>query len=507
MLKSDPKSDAKKPTEKSVLLGQVFTPKNLARRMSEFVISRHSKGKNILDPCVGPGTFPSALYESDFMNENDTITAYDIDELMVEKTKRMIPKIPNLVVEQCDYLDMVLNDTFDIAILNPPYVRQEWVSNKSYYQNIFKERYGLSVPGTSNLYVYFIVKIIMDLKDNGEFVCIVYDSWQSTRYGLWLFNFLKSTCSNLEVTPVEGAPFDNKLIDATIISGKKKNRTDKNYEPILNTTFTSKGPFVGFQGFNTLENLGEVKRGLRLKQADFFLCEYKDLERLEATPFIKKVSKVNGYSISRDHPEAALIISDGENLKKEALNELERRLELARKNPAQNKSILTWHNERPDNWFKHRPPLYAPILFNYYIRNRPKHFFNFNRAYSDNFYGINFKSQLPVTAYIALMNSTIVATEIIANSRNQGSGLAKIQLFEYRACLIPDLRLMSSEEISVLSNLGEQLIDSSDNYNEPIIYAIDSFLAKTLNNRSLEPDLLRKLYLDYDNKTRKPRKG
>src|SRR6202040_3317807 len=121
-----------------------------------------------------------------------------------------------------DYLQSHRPIAFDMAILNPPYVRQEWIDNKELYRKQFYKKYGLEVPGTSNLYIYFLVKVIHDLEKGGRFCCVVYDSWQSTRFGQWLSAFLNRACSTLKLLPIKGQPFEGRLIDATIIIGRKK---------------------------------------------------------------------------------------------------------------------------------------------------------------------------------------------------------------------------------------------------------------------------------------------
>ncbi|MEL7659197.1 MAG: hypothetical protein AAGU75_25175, partial [Bacillota bacterium] len=147
---------------------------------------------------------------------------------------------------------------------------------------------------------------------------------------------------------------------------------------------------------------------------------------------------MNGlFHVPEEHPEAALLVNHEDNTSKEKLvSVLMSRLHAAQNAPDQNMSVLTWFEDQPENWYIHRKAPYAPLVFNYYLRNRPRHIYNPLRAYSDNFYGLS-PLEGDALAWLAVMNSTSVCAEIMAHSRNQGNGLAKIQLFEYRRILVP----------------------------------------------------------------------
>lgn len=497
MKKSDPKSMAGKPLTQAERFGQVFTPQNIAAEMVNILLdNRKSEPISILDPCVGPFTFPKEIINNKYFNSVDSLTIIDIDEEMIEKTRNSLDSFQiNCEILNEDYLTITLNKKYDFIILNPPYIRQEWIEKKPEYQSIFSEKYNMKVPGTSNLYVYFIVKAIHDLKLGGKFVCIIYDSWQNTIYGKWLINFLNSYCSSIQVQSVNNQPFQKKLIDATIISGVKTGLPNEaDYCSLEKTTSQHpKGPFFNIPGFSTISSLLRTKRGLRLKQANFFLCDHSKAQEIGATPFVKKVGKINGFIVPENHSEAALLISTSHQYENHlAHKELNKRIETAKKNPEKNVSILTWYNTRPDSWYLHGDPPYAPIIFNYYLRNRPRHIYNPNRAYSDNFYGLQVKNDFLFT-YLAVLNSTSVCVEILANSRNQGNGLAKIQLFEYRNVCIPDLEAFNKHQIEQLNYLGLKLIDNPDS-SKKIINEIDSLIYTVFKDERLHPSHLSKLY-------------
>lgn len=103
---------------------------------------------------------------------------------------------------------------FDIVIGNPPYVRQEDISdptgkikNKKEYKNYLQETVKLDFPDAfppkykinaqSDLYAYFYVRALRLLNPKGIFTFICSNSWLDVGYGVWLQKFL------LERAPVE----------------------------------------------------------------------------------------------------------------------------------------------------------------------------------------------------------------------------------------------------------------------------------------------------------------
>lgn len=506
ILFSDPRSEARKPCARHLRWGQVQTPDAIGLKMAKWLLrDRTSELVRILDPCVGTGTFPRLLAQCGSLRSKDDLTLVDIDPKMIGQSSEWAQAQDLNFTAKCgDYIALQLESGYDCAILNPPYVRQEWLNKKERYATWFRERYNLDVPGTSNLYVYFITKVLRELRPGGRFACIVFDSWQFTRFGTWLAHLLETECDAITMEPEGNQPFNGRLIDATVIYGQK--RRSVGYGPprssILSRVETSRLSSV--EGFCALTDVFESRRGLRLKQADFFLCDLGKHEKLGATPFVKKVNRIAGYQVSEDHREGALLICLGER-KPTVRVELLRRLREAQKKPEQNVSILTWFKERRESWMLHRRPPYAEIIFNYYMRNRPKHILNPHHPYSDNFYGLIARTRISPLAWLAVLNSTAVCIEILSRARNQGSGLAKVQLFEYRNVRVPNLQLCSRSEVRKFEILGEKLAEHEAP--QGILRRIDELLATLFLDSRLKLPSLYDIFAEADERARKPREA
>jgi TaqI-like C-terminal specificity domain/Eco57I restriction-modification methylase len=95
---------------------------------------------------------------------------------------------------------------FDAVIGNPPYVRQESLSEfKDYF-----ERHYESFDGVADLYVYFMEKGVRLLREGGYYSVIVSSSFLRTTFAAPLRQFLKKTAAILRIVDFGGlAVFEN----------------------------------------------------------------------------------------------------------------------------------------------------------------------------------------------------------------------------------------------------------------------------------------------------------
>ena len=384
-------------------------------------------------------------------------------------------------LQAADYLRWEPGEQFDAAVLNPPYLRQEWIDDKAGLRAHLERACGVAVPGTANLYVYFLVKALNELRPGGRLAAITYDAWTYTRYGRWLRSHLQEHCANVDVEIVSDSPFHGRMIDATIIHAEKS----RSGRPVPVTAPEQARGGESNRLLRPIGDLYESRRGLRLKQTSFFLCDTELIGGAEATRFVKHIRHVGGYEVSNSHPQAALLIPQGD-VDHPAMPELRRRLRAARDQPEGNKSILAWADQRPAAWYSHPLPPRAPILFNYYMRNSPRHLYNPGMAYADNFYGLTPRHGEPPFACLAALNSSIASRNLLSRSRNQGSGLRKIQLYEYREVLTPAVHLLPAAATSELEFLGRTLCESPDP--TEVIARIDAVLSAAFaSERQLPP--------------------
>lgn len=146
------------------------------------------------------------IYGVDLNSESVEITKLSLFLKIATKNKRLIGlsqriKVGNSIIndstldkkafdwktEFAEILgDNIPESGFDIVVGNPPYVRQEMLSEIKPY---LKEYYSV-YHGVADLYVYFIERGILLLKENGFFSIIVSNKFTKSNYGKKLREYL-----------------------------------------------------------------------------------------------------------------------------------------------------------------------------------------------------------------------------------------------------------------------------------------------------------------------------
>jgi adenine-specific DNA-methyltransferase len=130
-------------------LGQVFTRRHIVSDMIGLIKNSGS----ILEPSCGNGAFINCL-------KDRNIIGIEIDSRFIN-----CGNILNI-----DFMDYDVINKFDTIIGNPPYVRYQNIisSTKKTIQNKYMGMFDCR----SNLYLFFIYKSILHLKDGGELIFI-----------------------------------------------------------------------------------------------------------------------------------------------------------------------------------------------------------------------------------------------------------------------------------------------------------------------------------------------
>ncbi len=148
---------------------------------------------------------------------------------------------------------------FDVVIANPPYVRQESLSNKDYFSDRYKTYHGMA-----DLYTYFIEKGFAILRLRGILSFIISNRFTHTNYGINLRRFLSkrdliaminfngaevfesANVDTLVMILVNGHPDENK-IQICNLKQKITQSIQLNDYICSNSFYASKGYFVDNQ--------------------------------------------------------------------------------------------------------------------------------------------------------------------------------------------------------------------------------------------------------------------
>lgn len=516
----------KKENKKS-LMGQVFTPHLLAKFMVSLFQSDLKKDDKILDPCIGPNTFLSYL---DDISSSIQITGVELDESLISENIREFYKKPNRQLILDSFFNLPLSEKFDFIIQNPPYVRQELMMNGENSKLLaLKSLPSLPqiIPAKSNLYVYFLLKSIFHLADHGRMIAVIYDSWLYSDFGKALKEAFVRFGSIEGIYHFKKNAFPDAEVGATIIdfkrviNPKEKNKLIKLYS--LKTVdevgfygskiklpfkqiqvqefFTyrfSEETVIDFKNglFKPIEKINSqpIQRGISSIANKYFIEQQKTFE--ESIPFVKDVTSIASFSIKNEL--LYLLALNGhisEKTKKHLDNAKKEILAEGEKFKALKEQI-----EHNPNWYKVQLKKPGNLLFNYYLRKNIDFLLNEELHYSsDNFYILNVEKHL--LANFAILNSSFTRISVLLHSRNQGNGLRKIQLYEFKNIPIIDSNKLSNETIAQLEIVAEKLksVGRFSGGKDEIINEIDEILIKEYNLQNKIQITTQQLYSDIQN--------
>ncbi len=179
-------------------LGQFWTPDHIAEFMVE--LSLENNPRNILDPCIGPGTFVYALQKIS-CEFRGNLTGVELHPLLYEICKvNLYNSQYETEIIQGDFLTKPVNsfnysihdfsaltskkgldsylqskiNGFDCIVCNPPYSRHHMISPKIKEEigNEIEHCFGGKFNRISSLFIYFILKSLKLLIKNGRMVFI-----------------------------------------------------------------------------------------------------------------------------------------------------------------------------------------------------------------------------------------------------------------------------------------------------------------------------------------------
>lgn len=417
-------------------LGQVWTPDAIAEYMAKKLFANldGSRVNSILDPACGPATFSKALIAE--KDKDFSLVSFDIDSRFTDYTNEINSRsdFSYSIVNQDYLLNENLINSFDAIIVNPPYIRHEELENKYRYAKYLERVYGENLDKRSNIFAYFLLKCVVDLKPNGVMCAIVYDALKETLYGKKTLKLIDKYAEIISIEHFE-TPFSDAIVDANILLIRKR------VKPKIKN---SKKIYKDNSDFVPLNELLEIKRGISFIQRSIFIADKQDEFYNLSLPLFVKQGTLKGYLVKAD--KRAYLFESYNNVSEDLLFWLEQRAELSNKKGKKliNKSVT------------------APIIFNYYIRNNPRHLLNVDEInVSDNFYSSTPKNNFPSEVAWLLLNSDLYLRKIVNSGRSQGSGLIKLQLFEYKGALVPDWNFLTKYQVEDILIIANELLKNN----------------------------------------------
>src|SRR5574344_2092234 len=187
----------------------------------EYLISEHKNLQN--DLALMGDLFASYMVEEEILEHN--LYGVDINEDAVEIAKlslwlrtakggRALTKLADKIVCANSLLEMPFSEnSFDVVVGNPPYVRQEAIKEqKEALSKIYKV-----ANGTADLYVYFYELAINMLKLNGLKGFICSNKFFRAKYGENLREYILQNTTILQVADFNGVKiFEDAAVNSAI---------------------------------------------------------------------------------------------------------------------------------------------------------------------------------------------------------------------------------------------------------------------------------------------------
>lgn len=454
-------------------LGQVYTKRIIADYMVDMLtIADRAK---VLDPCFGGGVFVGSLLEKTEHN----ILGVEIDKDSYDRFENPNPTRCRLL--NCDFFD--IEEEFDGIIMNPPYVRQEEIDameELGVTKQKLQSACGLMTISTkANLYMYFILRSILLLKDGGELIAIFPNSWTNTPVGKQFREQIGHYGCITDFINVTGDPFvGSPMVDVCILKFKRNAIGGTNYQKMLvkGETYTvvesSNEQTRKQDGLVKLHTIANIRRGVTTGANKFFvnppLFTQDHLIDILSSP-----KDFNGYTTKKCKQDKLLVIASEKDANEEELTYLENcaMIILKEGKPQTLKTLI----ENGQNWYSISMPPSAQIIFSYIVRNNIKFVLNEGeRNVRDNFYMISAKTE-NLLLLMALLNNYHVFLQLEKCGKTYGKGLLKLQKYDIDAIEIPHPSLITDEDKQDLIRFAENLIATTD---EEIVTNITNVLNK-----------------------------
>lgn len=266
--------------------GATFTPRELsvflAERIAFYVQSKRSR---VLDPACGEAELLVAMGE--VLNKKTidfSLTGYDANEQYLSFAKDRLLCFGNKKAELIheDFLQSVdvsnacdspslfndfkfseVNNSFDVVIANPPYVRTQILGTEQ-AQNLARK---FNLKGRVDLYYPFLMAMTESLKENGILGVITSNRYLSTKSGESVRKFLSENYEILELIDLG----DTKLFDAAVLPAIFIGRKKKQRKPSPANFIKVYEELNGYNGeLIPVESVYDV---LKDKQSGYFITE------------------------------------------------------------------------------------------------------------------------------------------------------------------------------------------------------------------------------------------
>jgi adenine-specific DNA-methyltransferase len=474
--------------------GQFFTPESIADLMVSWL--NVTDQNLVLDPGVGTGVLIRSLRSVSVQSE---VIGHEIDDKVVKYCKSIFVRDKKFKLIESNYLSIDYAGKFDAVIANPPYIRHHDYKISKMDKKRIESSFG-PLQNTSNIYVFFVLKILLDLKPHGRASVIIPSDWLNSNFGRRfkeiLFNL--GCVSRVLYFQNDTYPFADNLSTATILFIDKK-KTNKEFKlglvskssesfveigkSLLSGTSNSSisevdptsldtklkwGPiFEGFhtskpEGWIALSDAFKSRRGIATGANNYFLVSKSTLKDIEVEKkrtrkCIGRAKDVNGLvfndsdflELSKADAPVYLLDLDSSFLADKNYIQMGDKLGLPERFLLANR----------DPWYKQELRPTAQILVGVFGRDGVRFIWNKNNSTNlTAFHGLYTDLNAEdIGVVVALLNSSMMQNHNKKTERSYGGGLQKVEPKDLLDMEIPNPAILP---ISLKDQLTKALLDA-----------------------------------------------
>jgi hypothetical protein len=315
--------------------------------------------------------------------------------------------------------------------------------------------------------MFFIIKAIDILDDNGEIIAIFPSSWMSARGGKSFKKIIEERACITDQIDVYGEVFEGSaLVEVSIL---KMVKTDLKKAPNIIKKRVFNGEMIPDNRKEAddlidlpvpFEEYGTVRRGLTTGCNSIFINPpLATSEHIK--PIISSPKDFTGYNTDNARLDYLLYVEDEEELN----DETKEYLLSCEENIKATKEPKTFYEKIANHqcWYKLNLFPCDGIVFSYFVRSEMRFALNTSNAIiRDNFYVIHPRKGINKYLLLALLNNYYTFLQLEKAGKKYGAGLLKIQRYDIEALHFIDVSRLSKSDTELLCKLGERLVNNSD---------------------------------------------
>lgn len=479
--------------------GQFFTSDIIADLMVKWLLKENPQ--EILDPAVGGGIF---LKKAENYSKNIKKYAFEIDEKMITEFNKNNKFDVQLYHK--DYLLTFSDKKFDAIACNPPYHKFQEIKNRKQYIDLLRINYGIHLSGYTNECIYFLIKSINELKENGKCCFIIPYEFLNTGYGRIVKQYLldKKIVKAIMKFDYEIKLFDDATTTSCILFIENTPHTGINFIDISNQEdlyhfdleavlqeqtnifypneslnpkekwlqYFKKVKNSPYKNLTLLKNVAKVKRGIATGNNDYFALDKNKIRETGLSenvcvPCITKSSYIKGSFLTNNifedlvESNKKMYIFDGTK----SINKNDNAYIKYGEANKYHESYLTSHRTP---WYSIEEKKPAPILLSVFNRNKIKVVRNEMMIKNlTTFHGLFFNentSEEDINLTFCYLLTPIAQEILKMNKREYGEGLDKFEPNDLNNSYILDVSQIPNADKNNILEIYEEMKENPNGH-------------------------------------------